>query len=395
MQLLGLPLSLRDVAQGAGLEPPISLRDMLRSMTLRTFSAVVTTPDPEALSGNVDLTIRADGRYELKVHMHDSGLSDYSFRLAIILRSASGRLALAFYSRGVAHGTLGAGSRDSDERQTGQLPSIRDNFDDFAAGSFTVHRQYQNDLLGWIESAILEIATWVIGYVTMGVPAAVMIVSATLARTYLDVGPPGDIGLAGLILADGAYYLCGATAFIPVFIAGALVSAALFKRRPLSADEIEEARTVFADTVPYDKVVVTNLEGPDGRWVTSIGIDGSIIVGVGSGFDNAVADANRRRSFIHEMTHVWQNARNPTLAIVCDSVVNRSREVIEGMDAVYGIDSDGRQPWDSLNWEQQAESIEQAYLDRQSRMNDAGEVVTLSLEERPFEHYIVENILNG
>jgi len=95
-KLLGLPLSIRALAQGSGLEPPISLRDMLRSITLRTFGAVVTTPDPEALSGNVDLTIRADGRFELRVHMHDSGLPDYSFRLAIILRAQSGKAALAF-----------------------------------------------------------------------------------------------------------------------------------------------------------------------------------------------------------------------------------------------------------------------------------------------------------
>ena len=148
MQLLGLPLSLRDIAKAGGREPPISLRDMLRSMTLRTFGAVVTTPDPEALSGNVDLTIWADGRYELKVHMHDSGLSDYSFRLGIILRAQSGKAALAFYSRGVAHGTLGDGPRDSDERQTGQLSTIRDEFDDFAAGSFTVVREFHNDLVG-------------------------------------------------------------------------------------------------------------------------------------------------------------------------------------------------------------------------------------------------------
>ena len=278
-------------------------------MTLRTFGAVVTTPDPEALSGNVDLTIWADGRYELRVHMHDSGLADYSFRLAIILRSQSGTAALAFYSRGVAHGSLGAGSRDSDERQTGRLDSIRDAFDDFAAGSFTVVREYHNDLLGWIESALLEVATFLIGCVTMGAPAALLIYNATFLAERLDVRLPGELGYVGIILAEGAYYLCGPTVFIPVFIGGALVSAAVLKHRPMSADEINEARTVFADTIPYEKVWITNLEAQDGRWLTTMGIDGSIIVGASSEFDNAVADPNRRRIFIHEMTHVWQNVR--------------------------------------------------------------------------------------
>jgi hypothetical protein len=386
VQLLGLPLSLRDIAEAGGLQPPISLRDMLRSMTLRHFGAVVTTPDPEALSGNVDLTIWADGRFELKVHMHDSGLSDYSFRLGIILRSQSGKSALAFYSQGVAHGTLGAGSPDSDERRTGQLATIRDDFDDFAAGSFTVVREYQNDLLGWIESTFLEIATWVIGYVTLGVPAAAMIFGATLAGEHLDLHLPGELGLAGIILADGAYYLCGAAVFIPVFIAGALVSAALFNRRRLSGDEIAEARTVFADTVPYDKVWVTNLETFEGRWFTNMGIDGSVVIGASSEYEDMVADPGRRQIFIHEMTHVWQITRSPTLAVQCKSAVLRTREAVEGKDAVYGVDPKNLQPWDSYNWEQQGDLIRLAYRDRK-----AGK----PLENRPFERYIVENILTG
>jgi hypothetical protein len=359
---------------------------MLRSMTLRHFGAVVTTPDPEALSGNVDLTIWADGRFELKVHMHDSGLPDYSFRLGIILRSQSGKSALAFYSQGVAHGTLGAGSPDSDERRTGQLATIRDDFDDFAAGSFTVVREYQNDLLGWIESTFLEIATWVIGYVTLGVPAAAMIFGATLAGEHLDLHLPGELGLAGIILADGAYYLCGAAVFIPVFIAGALVSAALFNRRRLSGDEIAEARTVFADTVPYDKVWVTNLETFEGRWFTNMGIDGSVVIGASSEYEDMVADPGRRQIFIHEMTHVWQITRSPTLAVQCKSAVLRTREAVEGKDAVYGVDPKNLQPWDSYNWEQQGDLIRLAYRDRK-----AGK----PLENRPFERYIVENILTG
>ena len=229
----------------------------------------------------------------------------------------------------------------------------------------------------------------------MGVPAAAMIYGATLARDYLDVGLPGELGYVGIILADGAYYLCGPTAFIPVFIGGALVSAALFKRRPLSQDEIAVARTVFADTIPYDKVWVTNLEGPDGRWLTTLGIDGTSFIGASSEYDDAVADAGRRRIFIHEMTHVWQNVRNPSLAILCEASKDRAQELLEGIDAVYNVDRNDLQPWDSYNWEQQAEAIEQAYVDRYPQVDENNKLVTLPLEQRVFERYIVENILTG
>ena len=56
------------------------------------------------------------------------------------------------------------------------------------------------------------------------------------------------------------------------------------------------------------------------------------------------------------------------------------------MDAVYPLDANDLRPWDSYNWEQQAEAIEQAYVDRKANK---------PLEERPFERYIVENILTG
>ena len=322
------------------------------------------------------------------MHMHDSGLSDYSFRLGIILRSASGKAALAFYSQGVAHGTLGDGSRDSDERRIGQLATIRDDFEDFAAGNFTVVRQYQNDLLGWIESAFLDIATFLVGCVTLGAPAALLIYNATYLAERMDVRLPGELGLAGIILAEGAYFLCGAAVFIPVFIAGALVSAALFKRRPLSQKEIDEARTVFADTVPYDKVWVTNLETFGGRWFTNMGIDGSIVIGASSEYEDMVADPRRSRIFIHEMTHVWQIAHSPTLTVQCEGLEDRAREAVEGIDAVYGVDPNDLQPWDSYNWEQQGDLIKFAYRDRKA-------VPSKPLEQRPFERYIVENILTG
>jgi hypothetical protein len=53
---------------------------------------------------------------------------------------------------------------------------------------------------------------------------------------------------------------------------------------------------------------------------------------------------------------------------------------------VYGVDPKNLQPWDSYNWEQQGDLIRLAYRDRK-----AGK----PLENRPFERYIVENILTG
>ena len=386
---MGMPLSLRAVALATRMPAPVSVRDLLQSLSFRTWRATITTPDPEALSGNVQLTIWGNGRYELLVHMHDSGLPDYSFRLGVILRAAGGLAVLALYSRGVVHGTASTGSRDSDERQTGHSAALQTEWDDFVAGEFTVQREYQNDLIGWVESVFLDVATFLVGCVTVGGPAACVILGASLLSDHAGVQLPGELGLAGLILAEGAYFLCGPGVFIPVFIAGALVSEALFERRRLHAHEIAVARTVFADTAPYDKIWITNLEFVNGRAFAALGIDGNIMIGLGSRFDDAVADQTRRRTFIHEMTHVWQIAHTPTLSTLCTGTINRGREASEGQDALYDVDT-LTLPWDSYNWEQQAVIIATADWLRQE-LSKLG----ASYDALPTERYIREHILMG
>jgi hypothetical protein len=392
VQQMGLPLSLRAVAGAARIAAPVSVRDLLQSLSFRTWRATITTPDPEALSGNVQLTIWGNGRYELLVHMHDSGLPDYSFRLGVLLRAASGMAVLALYSRGVVHGTASTGSRDSDERQAGQLAALQANWDDFVAGDFTVQREYQNDLIGWIESALLDVATFLVGCVTVGGPAACVILGASLLSDHADVQLPGELGLAGLILAEGAYFVCGPGVFIPVFIAGALVSAALFKRRRLHPHEIAAARTVFGETVPYDRIWITNLEYVSGRAFAALGIDGNIMIGLGSRFDDAVADQMRRRTFIHEMTHVWQIVHTPTLSALCTGTINRGREASEGQDGLYDVDT-LTLPWDAYNWEQQAVIIATADWLRQEFSRQG--VPYEAYDTYPTEQFIREHILMG
>ena len=73
----------------------------------------------------------------------------------------------------------------------------------------------------------------------------------------------------------------------------------------------------------------------------------------------------------------------------------RTREATEGIEAVYGIDRSNLAPWDSYNREQQAAVIELAYLDRQPQVPPRKPGPPLRPEDRRFERYIVENILNG
>lgn len=363
------------------------MRDLLRSLSVRTFRETISTPDPEALGGAVTLTIRGDGRYVLTAHMHDSGFPDYSFRLGIFLRGESGKIAFALYSRGEVNGTMSSGSRDFDERKENVLPALVEHWDDFSRGTFTVHREYSNDLTGWIESAFVDVSMFLIGCVTLGAPAACVIFGASLLEDVTGAALPGELGMIGLIAAQGATYLCGPMVFVPVFIAGALVSAAVFKRRRISGDEIAAARSVFEDTIEYDRVWFTNMESEAGRAFASPCIDGSIMIGMAGAYDNALATKETRKTMIHELTHAWQIKHSSLMTMVCTVGVERARRVTEGDAAVYTPES-FTAPWDSYTWEQQAVLVSMADFWRQELTRSG-----LSYENLPTERFIRDHIL--
>jgi hypothetical protein len=383
------PISLRSLASSQGFTPPVSVTKLLKRLSVKTFQASVTTPDPEALGGHVDLTIRGDGIYELKVHMHDSGLPDYSFRLGVFLRSTSG-IVFALYSRGTAHGTFSTGSRDFDETQSDLHQILNDRWDEFANGRLEVQREYQNNLVEWLESTVMDKVMFVLGAVTLGGPATLVIWGASSVSDLTGVGIPGELGLAGLILAEGQYFLFGPTYFIPVFIGGALVTAALFERRDLRIEEIDEAKRVFGDTVPYDKIVVSNLEGLGGRAFAVPNIDGnSVILGLGSDmFNSAIGDESKRFTFIHELTHAWQITHRATPSVICSALTNQFSELVEGRNEVYNYTTGS--DWGSYNMEQQGQIVADWYWKKHRGQTRQGGSATA---DRDNERYIRDNIL--
>src|SRR5262245_10449887 len=72
---------------------------------------------------------------------------------------------------------------------------------------------------------------------------------------------------------------------IPAFIAGALAAEALLKHRLLTDKEVSFAHTVFGDTVPYSRVIVTNLIGVSSRAITVPNADSDILLNIGAGYD--------------------------------------------------------------------------------------------------------------
>jgi hypothetical protein len=91
VQSAPLPVSIAGLAAPLGLPSPLSLAAFARRLSMRTFRATVTTPDPDSLGGQIELTIRGDGGCSLRIHMtNEVGLVDYSFRLGVFLRARNG-----------------------------------------------------------------------------------------------------------------------------------------------------------------------------------------------------------------------------------------------------------------------------------------------------------------
>src|SRR5437899_4145882 len=94
----------------------------------------------------------------------------------------------------------------------------------------------------------------------------------------------GPDGLVGVIAAAGAAILLGPTMMIPAFIAGAIAAEIRFEHRLLTDKEVAFAHRVFGDTVPYARVIVTNLFGVSGRQFTLPNADSDILLNLGAGY---------------------------------------------------------------------------------------------------------------
>ena len=152
--------------------------------------------------------------------------------------------------------------------------------------------------------------------------------------------------------------------------------------RPLKKSEIEFARQVFQDRVPYNKVHIANyfLPGNDGVPVTLASV--SSIIPISSlrnytiywgpdVFDNGADRPGVRDVFIHELTHVWQGYHSGLgWEYMVQSMIAQGHAILTKGDRNRAYDYKPGQPWDSYNVEQQALLV-QHWFSNGMRTDDA------------------------
>lgn len=146
-------------------------------------------------------------------------------------------------------------------------------------------------------------------------------------------------------------------------------SSASYAERLLTAAEKNLARQVFAETLPYGAIYLSNGLGLQRRAYTIPHTlhPGSFVIHIGEetypdATNSSIVVFGQRADavFIHELTHVWQGAnRRHALDYIFDSVYHQIREGSHAYD--LNQDEVGKKSWGEFNAEQQAMIVEQWY----------------------------------
>ena len=146
--------------------------------------------------------------------------------------------------------------------------------------------------------------------------------------------------------------------------------------RPLKNSEIEFARQVFEDHVPYDRVYLSSRFFPfnekTGTTVTAASLASfvplrslrSYTIFVGPRvYDEGADGPSFRDTFIHELTHVWQGYHGLLgWAYMAQSLLSQGRAILTQGDRNKAYDYKPGRAWDDYNVEQQALIVQDWFL---------------------------------
>jgi hypothetical protein len=362
-----LPISLRAVTLRYGLETPISILNLVGLVEWPpvTFHQDIVTPSGTALGGWVEMTLRSDGSYTFSGHMHDSGWDPYDFRVRAVVSTAD--LAVAAQHTGHTDGTgsspFGSPNRDNDWSESNTEPRIQMYWSELRQATMTVSKSYEDTgVLHALEDLFNDFVGFLLASVFVGphLAEAIVIGNELGELTGLKFGSPSILEGVYVTARDnslgtlGSVIVFGPGIVIPAIAAG-LANAP--QHRNLSSDEIAFASKVFGDTLPTDRIVLTDMSGSNGRRFTFPNIDGTILLNIGPDaygdprhYSEGKAYATQGQLFIHELTHAWQIAHRALVpGWICDAL---DAQIIQGQSA-YNVGSAGP-PYSDFGIEAQA-----------------------------------------
>ncbi|GAA4833805.1 hypothetical protein [Kitasatospora terrestris] len=383
----------------------------------RTFSQPIITPAGVPLAGRAEFVINSDGSARFKGFMRATGLFSYKFTVRAVLQSRSRAVAVIHQKSGRVYGTDTPGPRQLDWDEPADAQVIADMWPDFRGGSIAASRS--SDMIGLVGGGaelvgdVLEFAVANALLLPFG-PAGQCLAGLSFVGSEIgdiaDAPIIGPGGLAGVLVAGGVAFLVSPALVIPAFIGGALIGEALVGHRPLEPPERAEAERVFGDTLPWDRIRLTNMSGPGGSPVTLPSYDGTILVNLGDGFDSPLNwtlpptvwpfTSKPGQTLIHELTHAWQIAHKSfKLEYFWKGAVDLFRAFTSAavggdLYTAYRYGPAG-EPWRHYGLEEQASIVDEWWAgttDRSSGQFPPGATRPGKSEQDPYFRYISENL---
>lgn len=373
---------------------------VLLRLETRTFSQPIVTGAP--LGGHVNMILQNDGNCRFSGYMRATGLTSYRFRLRAVVRSASGRAAVVAQKTGEVFGTDTPGDRQLDWDEPVSTPFIFNSWPDLRAGAMTVNRSTElTGVLGTfadIMGDLLEFvaAAAVLSPIPGGPALAGLVFLGSELDKLADVRIVGPGGLVGIAVAGGVTFLLGPTMIIPAFVAGTLVGNLAIKHRAMSDAEKAFAGVVFGNSLPTDRIILTNLSNTQGLPLTVPNVDGAILMNMGKGYDNPMtytpgnAWPVHGQAFIHELTHAWQIAHTP---FTSEYFWEAAASHIQGQ-ITYFYSPPGT-AWSDLYLEQQASIVDEWFAGISLKRTSPMPGRLPKDENDPYFGYIANNIRLG
>lgn len=374
------PHTVAELAGAVGAGRPVRLSTVLNALEVVHLQKDIITDSGDPINGSVAVTIRGNGTYEFRTSVRATGFPSYHYRLQVFLQSASG-FVVAVQRTGDVFGTDSPGDRQENWMEEGSLPLIREVWPTFRSGA-DIHFRLDAEIGGPTGSAwdvVKGLGKAVLAGAILGPGGALLVVGHEIGTALRLTPEPGTI--AGVLVAGGMALVFGPGAMIPAIAVGAAVGAVIaadIKSRALKTSELRLAQQVFGDTIPFDKVLITNLKKEGGHYFTIPSLFDTILVNIGETYYSDAstwADTTRGSDysqpgsvFIHELVHAWQIARSSfTPGLACEVSHEYDYHPDDGAE---GVDRESKRllyrgwadrDWRSYSLEQQAHIVDDWY----------------------------------
>jgi hypothetical protein len=358
----------------------------------RVFRQEFTTPDFTALGGFAEVVIRNDGSYTFRGQMHGSGFDPYDFRIGFYLATSIITLADTFTSR--VGGSVSGGPRNRDWDKPGHNPLIQEHWAVLRNASCTFQKWYQDaGVLGTVQELAATLLEFVVLRALVGPAAASILILGPELAHAADLSVTRPRAIPGTLIVGGVVMLAHPLLAVTAVVAGVAIAAADdVKSRRMHPSEIAEAKKVFGDRLPIDKIRVTNLlryaatSGEQVPFFNFNHMDETYLVSMGNAFHTEIIGDKK---FIHELTHVWQWRYGAFSPAKMWGEIDRALFMsVEEERALYTTYSDGR-PWRDFHSEGQAVAVHTWYDQHRSDLD------SVAARNHVFFRYIHNNIRMG